>query len=791
MDDKKQVKAQGLRFARSLQTLVKMVNMFSADHKSATGMLQRSYDLLNPLVKQSRHLTLGFVDQRILLNNILTAEDGLKPLENEFLKRGIGAVTFEAGITLTAYRNAISAIAANAKLIEESGGLLPFLEQRQLEFVRIFPATKTEIRNEDGDTVLDMGSEEYLISKALSSMNSSLPQGIEALLTQMEGPGRSSYGVSQGDSGSGGGSGDDTGNNGTGSGGTGNSRSNGNGGVMVYAGASSSGQGPGGYLTEMQRMVEQKFDASLQNPEEDPHKAYVELAKMLRNVRPDFALSSLMAGKAGATESNPEEVTAEVFEDTALRWALRRLAATPTDKEAVIVEEQVFRVLMRSLQATHSAARLAQKLAQFAQEYALPKQTYERIQEEIRWITLTPKQKLRELLAIGHFTAAQFRRCLELIKDLVRLGKPEDAAALGVQYFSIFDDYASLEIAEVGRIPELLRALAGTQGDFWEMAATNLIQALASPKLNQLVHVQIVNALVALAKIAATYEDFLLVQTVGAALEESGAHNQALHTICCNSSIANLLPPSAVDRIAEIFLEKKNEPVWIRTVAGILRWAGAGAMERLFAVLDKESTAANRLALMRLLARIGPAGLPPARQRLKHQEWYVVRNACKLLGELKDPELLEHIAPVFEHQDERVQKAALQAVKESKLPRRAAVIANALPLLSPHLVEDALCELMHQADPEGLPGLGKYFSSPAAKNSNMLRLVINVIAAVPQEKAVPLLSKISYDESIDAGLRKAAQEALATIAARKAIKFSEPDADMDVAQHWAAAGRTS
>ncbi len=188
MDDKKQVKAQGLRFARSLQTLVKMVNMFSADHKSATGMLQRSYDLLNPLVKQSRHLTLGFVDQRILLNNILTAEDGLKPLENEFLKRGIGAVTFEAGITLAAYRNAISAISANAKLIEESGGLLPFLEQRQLEFVRIFPATKTETRNEDGDTVLDMGSEEYLISKALSSMNSGLPQGIEALLTQMEGP---------------------------------------------------------------------------------------------------------------------------------------------------------------------------------------------------------------------------------------------------------------------------------------------------------------------------------------------------------------------------------------------------------------------------------------------------------------------------------------------------------------------------------------------------------------------------------------------------------------------------
>src|SRR5262249_228770 len=204
----------GLRFARSLQTLVKMVNMFSSDHKSSAGLLQRSYELLNPIVKQSRHLTIGFVDQRVLLNNILTAEDSLKPLENEFLKRGIGAVTFEAGITLAAYRSAVAAISANPKAIEENGGLLPFLEQRRLEFVRIFPATKSETRNEDGDTVLDMGSEEFLISKALNSMNSGLPRGIESLLTQMEASGNAAgYG------GFGGGSGFGTGDGGTGSGG--------------------------------------------------------------------------------------------------------------------------------------------------------------------------------------------------------------------------------------------------------------------------------------------------------------------------------------------------------------------------------------------------------------------------------------------------------------------------------------------------------------------------------------------------------------------------------------------
>jgi len=758
MEDKKQFKMQGIRFARSLQTLVKMVNMFSADHKSAAGMLQRSYEFLNPLVKQSRYLTLGFVDQRVLLNNILTAEDSLKPLENELLKRGIGAITFEAGITLAAYRNAIGAISTHAKVIEENGGLLPFLEQKQLDFVRIFPATRSETRNEDGDTVLDMGSEEYLISKALSNMNAG-SHGIESILSQMDASA----------AGSGGGYSEGSGNGNSGIAGVYNN--------SVYNGGGTGGTGSG-YLMEMQRVVEQKFDASLKNPEEDPQQAYVELAKMLRNVRPGFVASNLMPGPAQNSEPTQEEVTTEVFEDTALRWALRRLVGTPSGEEAVVVEEKVFRVLMRSLQATQSAGRLAQKLAEFAKEYALPKHTLDRIQEELRWITLTPKQKLRDLLAMTHFTPAQFRRCLDLIKELIRQGNPEDAVALGTQYLSIFDDYLLLEIQEVSRLPELLRSLAATQAEFWDAAAACLTQAIGSRKLNQLVHVQVVNALVTLAKIAATYENFALVQKVGEALEESAAHDSASHTLCCKPALSNLLQPSAVDRITEMFLDKKNDAAWTRTVACVLRWADAGALERIFVALDNEPAAANRLAIMRLLGRIGHASLPAARQRLQHKDWFVVRNACKLLGELKDPELLLHIAPVFESsmfepKDERVQKSALRAVMDSRLPGKTALIANALPLLSRGLLEDALCELMYHADLESLPGLEKYCNSVVPGSNAPLMMVIKVVAAVTHDSARELLTRIAANDKFDDSVRGAALKA----ASSRSVRQAEPLGD--------------
>ena len=265
MQDKSHLKNQGIRFARSLQTLVKMVNMFSAEHKSAAGLLQRTYELLNPLIKQSRSLTIGFVEQRVLLNNILTAEDSLKPLENEFLKRGIGAVTFDAGITLAAFRSAVAAISASPKAITDGGGLLPFLEQRHLEFVRIFPASKTEARNDDGDTVLEMGSEEFLISKALNGINGGLGRGIDALLSHMEttvapaagdGGGGTNYtpgcaeGTANAPEGAFGGFGSGTG--------FGNGTGFGSGPSTVFSGAATAGtqHSRSGYLTEMQRNFE-------------------------------------------------------------------------------------------------------------------------------------------------------------------------------------------------------------------------------------------------------------------------------------------------------------------------------------------------------------------------------------------------------------------------------------------------------------------------------------------------------------------------------------------------------
>jgi hypothetical protein len=601
-----------------------------------------------------------------------------------------------------------------------------------------------------------MGSEEYLISKALTDINSGFSQGIDAVLSHMEAAASSA----------GGGDGSAF-ESGTGFGGTGNGFGTGNGapvgpipGVGYPSGTAmvAPGQGSRLQVSDLQRMAEQKFEVFLKNPEQDPQTAYVELAKMLQTVRPDAVLNNLVNDSQNENGATNQELTAEVFEDSALRWAMKKLAAVPAGDDAVIVEEQIFRVLMRSLHATHAATRLAKKLSEMAKEYALPPQVLARIEAEVRWLTLTPHQKLCELLAVTHFNSSEFRRCLELIKEFIRQGEPEQAMALGLQYFSIFDNPLELELHEVARVPELLRALAGTQGEFWQAVTDWLTGALAGRKVNPMLHFQIVNGLATLARIAATYEHFDLVQKIGLALDASTATDPAAHQKCCSTAVVSLLPPSAVDRITEIFFERRNDSNWMKMAANVLRWAGPDAIERIFIALDSEVVAVNRLALIRLLARVGPSALVPARKRLQRSEWYVVRNACKIIGELKDPELLQHIQPVFGNKDERVQKAALQAIIDSHLPGVASTLSVILPQLSPVLLEEALYELMFLADPESLPALERCFSSPLP--AALLWRLVSVVAAIQTTEADSLLTAIMNNPALPQNVSAAAKRAM-------------------------------
>jgi hypothetical protein len=102
-----------------------------------------------------------------MLNYLLTNEPSLRQLETEFLKRGVAAITFEPGLTVGRYTKVIQVLSAQTSDIEAVGGFLVFLDQHEVEGVRILPAARNQKKNEQGDTIIETDSESYIMSKQM------------------------------------------------------------------------------------------------------------------------------------------------------------------------------------------------------------------------------------------------------------------------------------------------------------------------------------------------------------------------------------------------------------------------------------------------------------------------------------------------------------------------------------------------------------------------------------------------------------------------------------------------
>ena len=272
------------------------------------------------------------MDQRVLINHILTSDVTLEPLQKEFLKRGIGGIIFEPGLTLARYKRVIDILATSAKTIDAQGGPEVFLEDNQVEGVRIYLAPKTQIRNADGDTVLETDSESLL--KQNSRGDGHGPVDLEGLELLLESAGLDRSQASGG---------------GAGNGGTGN------------------GSGGAGGPTDILKLVDKTVEIALVDRKGDPEKSYVARARLLQTIRPDFVLSAFAPDVQGEVRGfSNDRVAAEYLENKAADWAAKRLASAPAGPEGLLVEEDVLRVLLRTLEATKTAEQLARNLAHYA-----------------------------------------------------------------------------------------------------------------------------------------------------------------------------------------------------------------------------------------------------------------------------------------------------------------------------------------------------------------------------------------------------------------------------------------
>jgi HEAT repeat protein len=874
--DNKQIKGLGLRFARALQMTVKTAIMFTVQHKSVERPIQQSFELLNTLLKEVGQFTFGFVDNQIILNNLLTTDPSLNHLQTEFLKRGFAAVTFEPGLTMGRYKKVVSLLAVATREIDDAGGTLSFIDHNEVEGARILPAARNQKKDAEGDTIIETDSEAYIMSKQMAEEQGSrdFMDSIDALLESgcidpnvraevltefaarpIDGSG---YGVpvpvpnlvpvrdgqvlvdqsagnqnsstNSGAQGTGSGPGNDSGSssgdhaqagagatgfpgsrptdqNGTfagsggfdgpGSGGAAGSgsgydsapREQGTGGgtsfgtsghgVGYEATAGEEGTQPGfsrrssepggGWRHAMglqgagsgsfMEMVEASVQRSLHEERGDPQKSYTSLARILRNMGVDKILANFSPERRQElTSLPPEQLAAEYIEDTALQLAGEKLKSAEGQSQKILIEEDVVRVLARSLKATHMADRLAQKLSKFISDFSVPPHLQEKMREELHWSTLNTTKRYERLMSLKHYSQVEFRRAIELAKELLKVRDTDRVTALAAHYFEFLDEGGDIEVTELSRAPELIRSIPLAHGDFANKTTHRLGKVLLRDDVSELIHMQAATALAVLAQSVASFESFADIFTIGGYFEKSLNRNSEKHKKCCATSLNRLLPASAIERIIEIFLLQRDSSS-AKNAITLLRFAAPRSVESVFKHLIEETDARNRLALVRLIGQLGKGSVEVAYKYLKDERWYVVRNICGVLSELKDPDLADHIVPALEHPDARVQQAALKAIIHSRTMRAAPVLAGSLTKLAPNVLDEALNELIFLRHVKSIEGVEKLIRSET-ENAAGVKKAIQVLAIIDDDEALHTLARLANDDKLGHTIRRSALHAL-------------------------------
>lgn len=691
MIEKNQLKKEGLNFGRSLQRAYKLAFLYSADHPAADEPIQTAYTTLHSILKRSPQFTFGFYNQRILLNDLLTPDTTLESLGNEFFKRGIMGVSFSLGLTVRDFRRGMGIMATKAEIIEAAGGTSVFLRKNQVEGMRILAADKKD--SHKSDTTLGMDIESFMTAQSLMD-----PKAVAQSV---------------------------------------------NFNIFMQSAGLHAPLGFQGTAGEMVVLAENAMQTAYLSPDGNPKETTEALGRVIADISPDYLIGALPAERQSAYKGMPAgELAYALAEDVALQWAQRKYGTAEGTDGLRVAHDEVVQVLGRALRTTQVAERLLQKINSLVDRRELPIEVNDRIRQEMAWAGLTPEEQHSHLMKLTEHSDQDFRHLIEYVTQVGKQGLIEKGTEVAEHFLDITSGLSGQpRISGLAHLPELIRVLTGLNTlDFIRKVITRLCnQSSATDTQGDEEHVALVAALLAAAQSVSMFEDFETTLRVGLELDRSVQKDRARHNRCCSAALNNLLAPAAVQKVIEIAISKNREPATSRTISSLLRLIENQAAEVVFQMLEDERVAANRSKLLLIARQLGSGSFEAACKRLADERWYVVRNACYVLGAMGDPDAITHLMPAFSHSDARVKEAALGALRKAHIPNRGKALIATLPHLPAHLQESVLDEMIMQRDSSIIEPLGEFLGDPPAPRLSVMEKSAQALAALPEDSAINVL----------------------------------------------------
>ena len=710
--DKNKLKQEGLSFGRALQRSCRLVVLYTADHAVVEEPLLKTYEALNSLLKQTPQFTFGFFGRRVVLNELLTPDSTLESLDDEFFKRNIAAVSFALGITFREFKRGLVLLTTKPEVITQQGGITAFLRKNQIEGMRIIPSEHRTTQT--GDSELGMDFQSFMVAQTMLQPE----QVAQSMNLQW----------------------------------------------LLQSSGMSTPTGFGGSAGEVMDLVGKATQASFVNPEGDPQATIQSLTRLIEELSPDFLISALPEERQRPLRGRPAgEVAYVLAEDVALEWARKRYFSAGDQPGKLVAEEEVIQVLGRALRSTHVAERLLQKLAELVEKGDLPRAIADRVRDEMNWSSWTLEEKYSHLMGLQSFSIQEFRHLVDYMKEAGKEGLLEQASATAEHYMACLDTApAEAQVEGLDRMPELIRLLTGMHSlDFVRKVVDRFCEQLGhETAASDQYHLEVAACLAAAAQSLAMFEDFESAIRIGTELEKSLNSDPRRHAECCGQALHNLLNATTVERLIEMALHKRSEVKLSRAIASLLRLVETPAAETVFRMLEEERSGSGRSRLLHIARQLGEGSFRAAKKRLGDERWYVVRNACYILGALNDPHLATNLEPALRHSDPRVQQAAVTAITRSNVAGRGAILVNALPALPAHLQEMVLDELLLLKDPSALGPLEGFLLQTSSVKTGVLEKALRALTAIPDEGIVDVLNSVLLHGEAPSSLRKNAFMAL-------------------------------
>ncbi|MDO3377409.1 HEAT repeat domain-containing protein [Geoalkalibacter halelectricus] len=237
----------------------------------------------------------------------------------------------------------------------------------------------------------------------------------------------------------------------------------------------------------------------------------------------------------------------------------------------------------------------------------------------------------------------------------------------------------------------------------------------------------------------------------------------------CRRAVQDLVDEDLTHRLAHYMCDPDTSHQDSSQAQNLLLLLGESAAEVLADHLAEETESHARKILAQALARFAGAALPAMNRLLRDERWFVVRNALAILGEIRDPSQVAHLAVFLGHDDVRVRREAIRALTRIGTADAMDVLLVAVEEGDGDLQRQALLFLGALKQRAALPHLLRFATlrDPLLRRAELTRGAVRALGEIGAEEAVPaLISLLKRRKRLRRGRYQDIQEEAALALAR-------------------------